>query len=83
MPAQPKIEILCDRGPETETYITVFVNGEHFSEAVIRHVDPGKGHTAEDWEESIKEIEQENYTPAFRDSVIDAMQEYSDSEWID
>lgn len=49
-----KIQVIHERDPDTECYLTVWVDGIR-SEIVEEDIDPGRGWEWEDWFERIKD----------------------------
>lgn len=78
----PKVEIVHGRDPDSECGLTVFLNGESvkFTE---EDIDPGRGYTREDWDERIRDAEEDTTSsPAFKEAVLSTLEAYSGNKYI-
>jgi len=83
------IEILHERDSDGGCELTVFVDGQRVDNVHTVDIDPGRGYTREDWEESKTYVAgpEVDLTPAFRAAVLssydDASETYIDNRgWI-
>lgn len=79
--AQPKIEVLHSREPDSGCEITVWLDGE-LAGFDCEDIDPGRGYSREDWDRRTEEP-QGDRSPAFTAAVRDALEQASDSKYID
>lgn len=84
--SMPRIELLIVRDPDAETEVIVFVDGEQVTPDAEEHVDPGAGHTRDEWDDYTNDVEEgmtfEYLTPAFREAVVEARNAWADNEYI-
>lgn len=78
----PKVEILHERDPDEECYITAWVDGTKI-EPGHWDVDPGRGHTASEWVPALKDIDASTpeVAQAIRASYLEAAENSPYVEW--
>jgi hypothetical protein len=62
----PTVEILHERDSDSDCVISVWVNGEQFTDYEYDDVDPGAGHTEYDLLDNIRLTEESDASPAFK-----------------
>lgn len=93
-----RIEILHERDPDSGCDITVWVDGVEIAvgddatwvhgipvQTDVVNIDPGAGHTSEDWDESrdFDVADERGRSFAFKSAVAQAYDQASDSKYID
>lgn len=77
------VEILASWHADEGGFLTVFVDGVR-AEASVEWVDPGRGYERSAWiEHNESVLLSEDYSPAFRDAVLDARADAADSQYIE
>jgi len=82
-----KVEVLHARYPDEDCDVLVVIDGIPQKEADITYVDvdPGRGYTAEDWNESTdwESQPERGHTPAFAAAVAGAYADGRDSKYVE
>lgn len=79
----PKIEVLVVRHPDGGTALQLWLDGEPSDAWSVEYVDPGAGYQRSEWDEHTQEVAGlEQYSPAFRETAVQARNEWADSEFI-
>ena len=71
-----KIEILHTRDPDSDCGVRVWVDGVEVKEFYMDDLDPGRGYQDEDWEENLQDARDADTTPAFKEAVIAAYEQF-------
>lgn len=80
---EPRIEILHERDPDSECSTRLFLNGSEVTEGIESvDVDPGRGHTIDDWLES-KAFAMEGASEAFAAAVGEAYDTGAESQYVE
>lgn len=78
------LEMLVVRDPDADTEVDLWLNGEPTTVDRAVDVDPGRGYTREDWEDSKQFFSQDrNLSEAFARAVVAAYDAYADNEYVD
>lgn len=81
---QPRVEIVHGRDPDSSCEITVYVDGKPATDVTEEDIDPGRGWERSDWDERVEAARNdENYSPAFKAALLETLDAYSDSKYID
>jgi hypothetical protein len=79
MPELRGLQILAVRDPDGDVTITAYLDGEH--DVKTETVDPGRGYTVEEWQNSITDAEA--LPPSqFRDDLTGALLDPPGTEFI-
>lgn len=76
----PKVQILHQRDPDSECYLTVWIDGKQVAITDECDIDPGHGYDAADWWESTRVYATQR--DEFETAAYAAMIEASDSNYI-
>ena len=83
IPDHPVLEILHGRDPDSECGLDVFIAGELIDQDWDEEdIDPGRGYRREDWDARIEDTKAYPHSPKFKAAVLDALEEFGDSEFI-
>lgn len=75
----PKVQIVHSRDPDSECYLTTFVNDQRI-DADVEDIDPGRGYPRADWDERIESWQDDD--TAFGAAVREALDAASGSQYI-
>lgn len=77
----PRIEVLHVRDPDYSCSTEVWIDGVKVDHVHIEDIDPGRGYTDAEWEESAEEVRNDDRTsPDFKAAALEAYGTSADTQ---
>jgi hypothetical protein len=76
------VEVFHYRDPDASCNVTVYLNGEQVTDLTAVSIDPGSGHSRQEWNENREHDESSDISPAFREEVMSGYDAADSSEFI-